>query len=599
MIFTISTTCMLEWRALNSSQLRTDIMSRRIHVRALLPLALLLSYPLPTSTNAHEIAGAPATVLGLEREYQADQSSLRAAFELPASTLFLDRRERLATDWLSRLERIDFAALDPRGKAEYALLRSEVQGLLEETRFAKKNFAEIAPLLPFATLIDDLETARRRWGTLGGEAAANKLSTLAGAVKQAREHLPKPGGKQVSAAIALRAARTVRELQEVLKRWYSFYDGYLPDFAWWTKKPYEDATKQLEEYAKYLREEIAHVSGKDDDPLVGEPIGAEALADGIRRQWLPYTADELIAIAEHEFAFCEQEMKKAANEMKLGDDWKSALARVKADYVPPGRQDELVARIAREATDFVKHRDLVTVPRLCEESWGLTMISPETLKTIPYAAYNGRQMMVAYASGDMPQDDKIMVMRGNNRHFTRLVIPHELIPGHHLQFYYGSRILDRPFSTPFYVEGWALYWELRLWDLGWAQTPEDRIGMLFWRMTRSARVILTLKYHLGRMTPEEMVTFLVDRVGHEKLGARSEVRRFIQAEPLYQVGYLIGGRQILALHNEMAGPGKLSERAFHDAVLTQGPMPIELLRAALMGISLPKNATPSWRFAQP
>ena len=101
-----------------------------------------------------------------------------------------------------------------------------------------------------------------------------------------------------------------------------------------------------------------------------------------------------------------------------------------------------------------------------------------------------------------------MVMRGNNRHFTRLVIPHELIPGHHLQQYYEARGPQRPFSTPFYVEGWALYWEMRLWDLGWAQTPEDRIGMLFWRMTRAARVTLTLKYHLGRMTPEEMATFL-------------------------------------------------------------------------------------------
>ena len=113
---------------------------------------------------------------------------------------------------------------------------------------------------------------------------------------------------------------------------------------------------------------------------------------------------------------------------------------------------------------------------------------------------------------------------------------------------------------------------------GLGADAQDRIGMLFWRMTRAARVILTLKYHLGRITPEEMATFLIDRVGHEKLGARGEVRRFIQAEPLYQVGYLIGGRQILAVHDEMVGPGKLSERQFHDAVLKQGPMPIELLR---------------------
>ncbi len=180
-------------------------------------------------------------------------------------------------------------------------------------------------------------------------------------------------------------------LQDTFKRWYSFYDGYQPDFAWWVKKPYDDAAKQLDDYAKQLREEIAGQKNKDDDPLVGEPIGPDALAGEIRRQWLPYTADELIAIGEREFAWCEQEMKKASREMNLGDDWKAALARVKADFVPPGEQDELVANIARESIAFVKQRDLVTVPPLCEESWGLTMISPETLQVIPYAAYNGRR----------------------------------------------------------------------------------------------------------------------------------------------------------------------------------------------------------------
>ena len=567
-------------------------MIRQFCFAALLPLILLLS------AYSSEAAAAKTTVLDLEREYQADQSSLHGAFDLPASNVYLDQQQRLGEEWRMRLEKFDFASLDPREKAEYLLLRSEVQGLLDATARAKKRLAEIAPLLPFSTAIHELETARRHWGALDCQAAATKVADLASAVKQVREHLPKPDGKQVLAAVALRAAGTVHELQEVLKRWYSFYEGYQPDFTWWLKKPYEEAAKQLEEYAKYLREEVAQLKGKDEDPLVGEPIGAEALAVGIRREWLPYTADELITIGEREFAWCEQEMRKAASEMKLGDDWRAAQARVKADYVPPGQQDELVARIAREATDFVKRHDLVTVPRLCEESWGLTMIAPETLKTIPYAAYNGRQMLVAYANGELKQDDKLMVMRGNNRHFTRLVIPHELIPGHHLQGYYASRGPERPFSTPFYLEGWALYWELRLWDLGWAQTPEDRIGMLFWRMTRSARVILTLKYHLGRMTPEEMVTFLIDRVGHEKLGARGEVRRFIQAEPLYQVGYLIGGLQILALHDAMVSSDKLSERQFHDAVLKQGSMPIELLRAALMGISLPKDAQPALRFAK-
>ncbi len=413
-------------------------MRRRLRFAALLLLTLPLSPVSLAPAHAREATAARTTVLDLEREYQADQSSLRGAFELPASEAYLDRQQQLGEDWQARLAKFDFASLGPREKAEYLLLQSEVQGHIEETVRAKKRLAEIAPLLPFRTRIHELETARRQWGTLDCQAVATKVADLAAAVRQVREHPAKSGGKPVSAAVALRTAGALRELQELLKRWYAFYDGYQPEFAWWLKKPYEDAAKQLDDYAKYLREEVAHVGGKDEDPLVGQPIGAEALAAGIRRQWLPYTADELIAIGEHEFAWCEQEMKKAANEMKLGDDWKAALARVKADYVPAGQQDELVAGIARQATDFVRRRDLVTVPRLCEESWGLTMISPETLKTIPYAAYNGRQMMVAYANGELKQDDKLMVMRGNNRHFTRLVIPHELIPGHHLQQYYES-----------------------------------------------------------------------------------------------------------------------------------------------------------------
>lgn len=98
------------------------------------------------------------------------------------------------------------------------------------------------------------------------------------------------------------------------------------------------------------------------------------------------------------------------------------------------------------------------------------------------------------------------------------------------------------------------------------------------------------------MKPDEMVDFLVSRVGHEKLGATSEVRRFIQASPLYQAGYLIGGLQLYALQKELVGPGKMTEREFHDAVLMQGTMPIEPLRAALEKLPLKRDTKPGWRF---
>lgn len=62
-------------------------------------------------------------------------------------------------------------------------------------------------------------------------------------------------------------------------------------------------------------------------------------------------------------------------------------------------------------------------------------------------------------------------------------------------------------------------------------------------MHRCARIIVTLKFNLGQMKPDEMVKFLVERVGHEKFGATSEVRRFINGNysPLYQCGYMLGG----------------------------------------------------------
>ena len=94
-----------------------------------------------------------------------------------------------------------------------------------------------------------------------------------------------------------------------------------------------------------------------------------------------------------------------------------------------------------------------------------------------------------------------------------------------------------------------------LWDLEFPQSPEDRVGMLFWRMHRTARIIFSLSFHLGTMTPQECIDFLVERVGHERANAEGEVRRSFNGSysPLYQVAYMIGGLQFRALHRELVG----------------------------------------------
>lgn len=194
-------------------------------------------------------------------------------------------------------------------------------------------------------------------------------------------------------------------------------------------------------------------------------------------------------------------------------------------------------------------------------------------------------------------------LRANNRHFARATVFHELVPGHHLQWWARARFNQHRdlFSTPFWVEGWSLWWEFHLWDLKFTATPEDRMGALFWRAHRCARIIFSLKFHLGEWTPQQCIDFLVDRVGHERASATGEVRRSFNGSypPLYQAGYMLGALQLRQLYAQVVGtgPGQMSEKQFHDTILRGGTMPIEMVRALLTQTKLPRDFRATWRFA--
>ena len=556
----------------------------------------------------------------LMEEYVADHRDVANTCDLPGSGFRFDRLTTLNTRWLARLKTLSFRDLTPSSRVDYLLLRNDLESGLSDLIRERREWTELEAVLTFRAGLYALEEARLNNEPLDSQAAALRVSELTKQVKTVRERVaaglktntaiiasnatsPSPTNSPLtlSAPLARRAASFTDSLHAILNKWFAFYDGSRPDFAWWLKKPHEDAEKALDDYAKLLREEVAGLKGKEDDPIVGQPLGEAALAEAIRHEFIGYDARALLAIGQRELAWCEREMKSASRDMGFGDDWKAALEKVKGDYVSPGEQAALVNALAREAITFVRSRNLVTIPPLCEETWRLSMMSPETMRTIPYAAYNGQTMMVAYARDGMDHDDKLMTMRGNNRHFTRNVTPHELIPGHHLQRFQAARHnrYRTPFGTPFYVEGWALYWERRLWDLGWAKTPEDRMGMLFWRMTRAARVEVSLKFHLGEMTPAKIVDFLVERVGHERMGAIGEARRLMDDgfSPLYQAAYMLGSLQFEALRGETVGRGLMTEQAFHDALLAENAIPLELIRADLLKLSLTPDTQPNWRFA--
>src|SRR5205085_9495807 len=112
-------------------------------------------------------------------------------------------------------------------------------------------------------------------------------------------------------------------------------------------------------------------------PIIGDPIGESGLAADLAHEMIPYTPQELMAIAEREYAFSLSEAKKAAREMGLGDDWKAEMEKVKNLYVEPGKQPEMIRDLARQAESFFDKHDWVTIPQLAREDWRMEMMAPD------------------------------------------------------------------------------------------------------------------------------------------------------------------------------------------------------------------------------
>jgi uncharacterized protein (DUF885 family) len=339
----------------------------------------------------------------------------------------------------------------------------------------------------------------------------------------------------------------------------------------------------------------------DDSGIEGPARGEQGLIWDLQDELIPYTPEELIALAEAEFAWCDEEMLRASRELGFGEDWKAALEHVKTMHPPPGGQPQAIKAMLFEAVDYLREHDLLTVPQVATESFHMIMMSPERQLVNPFFT-GGSRISVSYPTDAMTYDQRMQSMRGNNVPFSHATAHHEMIPGHNLTGYvsrrHGGYRANLGAGTPFFSEGWALYWELMLYARGFNDTPEERIGALFWRMHRCARIIFSLNFHMGLWSPQEAIDFLVDRVGHERENAIAEVRRSFGTSysPLYQAAYLLGGLQLRALHADFVGSGRMTEKAFHDEILRQGNMPVALHRLVLVDEPLTRDMSLDWRF---
>ncbi len=531
--------------------------------------------------------------------YSADKRALEGTYTIRESEEYYNRFFTFYETYQKQLKTIDFKALSPDGKADYVLLNNDIKREIYQLKNQYKAYEKVAHVADFATPLYMFIKERRRGKQPDSKTLAGDFNNIKISIAKKTEALKKTPFEDW--IVADKAARIISSLQRSFKEAFEFYYKYDPEFTWWVKDAYTELDEALKSYREFLTDNYSKDSIKDDGSgIIGKPVGREALMKDLEFEFIPYSPEELIATAEKQFDWCKDEMIKASKAMGFGSDWKAALEHVKDTYVEPGKQPQAINDLYDHSVKFIEDRDLITIPDLAKETWGMIMMTPERQKVNPFFT-GGWEISISYPTVDMSYEDKMMSMRGNNPNFSFPTVQHELHPGHNLQYFMNARHKSyrKAFNTPFWMEGWALYWEILLWNKEFPQTPEQKMGMLFWRIHRCARIIFSLKYQLGDWTPQQCIDMLVNEVGHEYANAEAEVRRSFATSytpPLYQLAYMTGGLQFYALRNEMLAKG-WTEKQFHDRVMQENFMPVEILRALIQDLPIKKDTKTNWKFS--
>jgi uncharacterized protein (DUF885 family) len=161
---------------------------------------------------------------------------------------------------------------------------------------------------------------------------------------------------------------------------------------------------------------------------------------------------------------------------------------------------------------------------------------------------------------------------------------HEGVPGHLWQgaVVLGNNaipLLHRNIGIPAFGEGWALYAEQLADEIGmYEEYPVGRIGMLQARLYRAARIVLDTGLHAKGWSRERAIQYFQDQVGLDPISATSEVERYV-VWPGQACAYKMGHTEFVRLRDQARSRlgSRFDLKSFHDAVLLQGDMPLEVL----------------------
>lgn len=268
--------------------------------------------------------------------------------------------------------------------------------------------------------------------------------------------------------------------------------------------------------------------------------------------------------------------------------WRELVDELREDSPLPEQLLGVYGEEVGRARRFLAEHDLFEIPDGPVE----VMPTPAYLASlVPFAAYEPPPVYLPQRTGKfyvtapdpgLPPDAFAEQRRGHSRHGIPVLIAHEVYPGHHLHLLtmegLGSEV-RRHIWTPIMVEGWALYCEQMMAEVGYYQSDQTRLFQLVNLLWRAIRVVLDVGLHTGGTSPSEATNYLVEHLPIDRRNAEAEVRRYCTM-PTYQLCYAVGRREVLSLREAYLTRGgpDASLRRFHEELLSYGGMPVALAR---------------------
>ena len=336
-------------------------------------------------------------------------------------------------------------------------------------------------------------------------------------------------------------------------------------------------------------------ASREEPGLWSAPNGDQLYRTQVRA-WTSLDLDptELHRIGLAELETIEAERKAISRSLGFGEDTKAARAGIEsAPGAIPESADELLNH-ARNQIERALARSPEYFGRLPKASVEVRAVEPFKEADAPAAFYyppavDGSRPGVYYVNTyDLP-----------SRSFMSLASTsfHEAVPGHHFQIALqiemehltAFRQMGARMAGMAYVEGWGLYAERLADEMGLYLNPAERFGMLDGQAHRAARLVVDTGIHVFRWSQERSVAELLD-AGLAETNALIETDRYI-VMPAQALTYKVGQREIERLRADAAarlGPA-FDLRAFHDAVLGHGTLPLATLSRELPGwLAAPK-----------